>query len=310
MIAMSRAPLRISFAGGGTDAEPFCTMKGGCVVSATIARYVWVRMDSDGVGYSAYPPDAEYGNTAFVEKLVSHFKPVSLDVRVDAPRRSGLGGSGAFGVAITGCLNALNEKLTLHQIAELAYEVENEKIAGGRQDQFASAYGGINRIEFSDRVEVSRLKLKPETILSLEMSTFLVFTHPRYAGNVMEDEVRRVKENTGETIEALLTQKALANLTSLVLQMGDLVTFGKLLDEAWNTKKKQTPMATTELVEELYRRVKKAGALGAKCCGAGGGGYFAVFAPGKETKVCEAILSLGLTPEPVVLDWQGLKVWK
>lgn len=315
MITYSRAPMRISFAGGGTDVEPFCSLKGGCVVSATIARYVWVKMDNNKLGYSAYPPDIKKASTASIEKLAKHFKPVSLDVRLDAPHRSGLGGSGASGVATVGCLNSLNEDepLDLYQIAELAYKVEHEEMsyAGGKQDQVAAAFGGINYIEFGkDRVKVSRLELKPEPILALERSMFLVLTHPRSKDNVMVDEIRRVEQNIDETMKALDRQKELANEVRRVLRRGDLKTFGMLLDEAWRIKKKQTPLVTTERVDELYNRVKKAGALGGKISGAGGGGYFVVFALGNETRVCDAILSLGLTPEPVVLDWTGLKVWQ
>jgi len=315
MIAYSRAPMRISFCGGGSDAEPFCSMKGGCVVSCTIARYVWVKMDDSKKGYIAYPPDTSMDNVEFIKRLSSHFKPVLLDVRVDAPHRSGLGASGALGVATVGCLNTLNEDepLDLHQIAELACKVEREEMgfAGGRQDQYASSFGGLNYIEFGNsRVNVSRLELKPETILALERSSFLIFTHTRSRGNAMEDEIKRVEENTGETIKALEKQKELANEARRVLRRGDLVTFGELIDEAWQAKKKQTPLVTTELVEELYSRIKRAGALGGKISGAGGGGYFFVFAQGKETEVCDAILSLKLKPEPVVLDWTGLKVWQ
>jgi len=314
VIVYSRAPMRISFAGGGTDCEPFCSLRGGCVISGTIACYAWVKMDSNRREYSAYPLHAG-DSTMFIDKLAKHFKPVSLDVRVDAPHRSGLGGSGALGAATIGCLNTLNEEepLDLYQIAELAYKVEHEEMgfAGGKQDQYAACFGGINYIEFGqDRVKVSRLQLKPEIILALERATFLVLTHPRSHSNVMEDEIRRVERDASETIEALDKQKELANETRRVLRRGDLVSFGELLDEGWNIKKKQTPLVTTERVEELYTRVKKAGALGGKLCGAGGGGYFVVFALGKETKVCDAILSLNLTPEPVIFDWTGLKVWQ
>lgn len=306
--------MRISFAGGGTDCEPYCSLKGGCVVSCTIAHYAWVKMDSQRRGFSSHSLHAK-SETSFIEKLAKHFSPVALDVRVDAPPRSGLGASGALGVATIGCLNALNEDepLNLYQIAELACKVEHEEMnfAGGKQDQYASCFGGMNYIEFgNERVNISRLEIKPEIILALERSTFLIFTHKREVNNIMEDEISRVQKNLDETVKALDKQKELANEARRVLRRGDLLTFGELIEEAWQTKKRQTPLVTTEVVDELFLRVKKAGALGGKICGAGGGGYCVIFAPDRETEVCNAILSLNLTPETVIFDWTGLKVWR
>jgi len=272
-------------------------------------------MDSEQVGYEAYPSDATNRNTKFIDLLSGHFKPVLLEVRVDAPHRSGLGASGSLGVATIGCLNTLNtdNPMDLYQIAELAYSVEHDELgfAGGRQDQYASCFGGFNYIRFEgNKVSVSRLDIKPETLLSLEKSMFLVFTHPRSAGNVMEEEVSRVNANEDETLRALGEQRELANQVRKSLITDNLPLFGELMDSAWQIKKRQSPLVTNGLIDELYDRVKKAGALGGKLVGAGGGGYFVVFAPGVETKVCDAISSLNLRPETIILDWMGLKVWK
>ncbi len=314
MIVYSRAPLRVGFAGGGTDCEPYCSLRGGCVVSCTIARHSWVRMDTDGAGHCRRYPLYSSGDTRLIEAIASRFRPVSLDVRVDAQERSGLGGSGALGVATVGCLSALNEEepLDLAQMAELAYQVElGLGVPGGRQDQYAAAYGGLNYMEFgAGRVNVSRLQLKPETLLSLQRSMFLVFIHPRTDEKSIKDEIAGMEQGRADTVSALDRQKELANEMRRVLRRNDLAAFGGLLHEAWEAKRRQAPSASTPRIDEFYEAVRKAGALGGKLCGAGGGGYFMLFAPGKEAEVCEATLAQGLVPEPVLLDWEGLRVWR
>lgn len=314
MIVFSRAPLRVSLAGGGTDTEPFCSRHGGCVLSCAIAKYAWVRMDTEGSGHCTRYPLFASRDTRLIEAIAKRFRPVSLEVRVDARERSGLGGSGALGVATIGCLNMLNsdEPLDLDQIAELACQVELEdlRVPGGRQDQYIAAYGGLCYLQFGQgRVGVARLTLKPETLLSLQRSLFLVFIHPRTDEKVIKDEVASVEAGNKDTIAALDRQKELANEMRRVLRHDDLTAFGGLLHEAWSTKRRQSPSASTPRVDEFYEAVRKAGALGGKLVGAGGGGYFIVFAPGREGQVCEAILERGLIPEPVVFEPEGLRVW-
>lgn len=312
---MSRAPMRISFAGGGTDIDAFACRWGGCVVSITIARYVRARMEPGESRYSCYPVAQD--DTLFLEKMAAHFSPASLEVRVEAVPQSGLGASGALAVAVLGCLNTLkgDEPLALMQIVELAHRIESEEmgIAGGRQDPVASAFGGLNYIEFGDnRINVSRIEVKPEALLSLENSLILVFTQPRLgsSGDIMADEAKRLRDNDGTTLQSLMRQKELANDIRRTLRRGNLTDFGELLDEAWQVKKKQTPLTSNEFVDEIYEAGKKAGALGGKLSGAGGGGYLMFFAPGREGQVGEVMRHMGLTTETVTFDFQGLRVWQ
>lgn len=315
MRTYSRAPMRISFAGGGTDMDVFASGWGGCIVSTAIARYVRVRMETQERGYRCYPKPHDI---SLVEKIAAHFSPASLEVRVDTPyQQTGLGASGALGVAVLGCLNTLkgDEALSLQQIAELAHRVETEEvgIAGGKQDQYAACFGGMNYIEFgNNRVNVSKMEVKLETALSLENSLLLVFTQPRQdsSGNTMADEAKRIQGGDITTIQALMRQKELANEMRRALRRGDLTAFGELLDEAWQVKKKQTPLTSNQFIDEAYAVAKKAGALGGKLSGAGGGGYFLLFAPGREGQVAEAMSNMGLRAETLTFDWQGLKVWQ
>ena len=315
MILNSQAPMRISFAGGGTDISPFANKYGGAVVSATIVRYARVKITDKSTGYISYPIDQS--DASFIEKLASRFPPVSIELRVDAPPYSGLGASGAIGVAVLGCLNALkgDEPLNKNGIAELAYEIETQElgISGGRQDQYAAVYGGLNYMEFGDgRVNINPLEVSTKTLLSLQNSLLLVFTKPRSgsSGHIILDEKARVQSNDATTLRALFQQKELANEMRRVLRRGNLYEFGILLHKAWEVKKNQSPLTTNEYIDEIYDRALKAGALGGKIAGAGEGGYMLLFAPNSEGEVSEAMLDLGLITESVIFDNWGLRVWK
>jgi len=311
----SRAPLRLSFVGGGTDTDAFAFRYGGCVVSATIARYVRVKMKPGRREYASYP--LAQSDTSFLERLARRFPPVSLELRVDVPPRSGLGASGAIGVAVLGALNTLlqDEPLNPAEIINQAHRVETDElgIAGGRQDQIAALYGGLNYIEFGEsRFNRTPIEVKPETLLRLEESLVMVFVSSRkaHSGAPMEDELHRIRERDPEAISALLKQKELANEGRKYLRRGDVASFAEVVDEAWKAKKKQTPLTTTGFIDEVYDAGKRAGAIGGKISGAGGGGYFYFIAPDRAGPVGEAMIKLGLKPESVTFTLGGLRVWK
>ncbi len=312
---MSRAPCRLSFAGGGTDVDAFAYRYGGCVVSVAIARYARVTMEEPGNEIKSYP--LAQSDVVLIKKIAAHFTPVSLTVRVDAPPSSGLGASGALSVAVIGILNVLkgDEPLTPLQIADLAHRIEVDEmgVAGGRQDQLAAAFGGINYCEFGDnRVNVTPIEVPRETLHALESSLLMVFTRPRVmnSGSIMSSEAKRIEDGDGKTLLALSRQKEIANEMRRCLRHGLLNEFGMLLDYAWEIKKIQTPDATDQGIDDLYMKAKEAGALGGKISGSGGGGYMTLFAPGKEGEVGEAVLSMGFRPETVKLDMEGLKIWQ
>lgn len=315
MTVYARAPLRLSFCGGGTDLDVFASRYGGHVVSATIARYVRVAMEPGERRYTSYP--LAQSDVSFLEKLGRRFPPASLELSVDAPPHSGLGASGAIGVAVLGALNTMknpHDRMSLMDMANLAHEIEVEELGvhGGRQDQVATAYGAMNHIEFADKkISVSPLEVSEETILNVENSLVLVFIEPRAgtSGTVMAEELRRVLEGDPVTIAALLRQKELAEEAGECLERGDLEALGAILDEAWAVKKKQVPLTTTPFIDRVYEAGKEAGALGGKISGAGGGGYFYFLAPGKVGPVAEALMHIGLTPETITFDMHGLRVW-
>lgn len=312
MEILSRCPLRISFAGGGSDVDAFAHHFGGCVTSAAITRYVTVKASEGGGDFISYPIDET--DITYLKKLAISCPGVSLESRLDVPPQSGLGASGALGVAALGGLITLHEEsLNRDEIARVAHLAEIAMgTPAGRQDYYPALYGGINEITFSDDgVIVKPLKLSPGVILTLESSLILVFIHPRRGSSlkVMSDEIKRVEKREPEVIEALQKQAQLAKEAAQALLNGRMMDFGEILHESWETKKKQTPLATNEVIDAVYEVSRKAGALGGKLAGAGGGGYLFLFAPGKEGEVAERLRAIGLRPENVSFDFGGLKTW-
>jgi D-glycero-alpha-D-manno-heptose-7-phosphate kinase len=307
-VVSSRAPLRVSFAGGGTDIREFAMQHGGAVVSMAITKYARCRTTQDGVGFTCYPLDeAEPG---YLARLAQLYPPACIETRLDVPPRSGLGASGALGVALLGCLEG--EARHKHNMAVMAYEAELQMGPTGCQDHFSAAYGSVNLMEFQGlQVRITPLSLSAETVLSLESSTILVMIHGRMGSSyrVLTAEVSRIFQGDPSTLTALQMQRRMAYEIADALQAGDMSAFGHLLDEAWRAKKQQSPECTNEVIDAVYELAKKAGALGGKLSGAGGGGHMLLFAPGKEGPVAEALRAVGLRPENVTIDWKGLRVW-
>lgn len=161
------------------------------------------------------------------------------------------------------------------------------------------------------RYKVSPIGVAPETIRDLEASLILVFLHPRLSdsGSVQADEVELIRRGDPKTIAALKWQKELANEARRILRHWEPQAFGGLLDEAWRVKKEQSPHVTNSFVDEVYEKARKLGALGGKLCGAGGGGYMMLFAPGAEGPVIEGLKGMGLHPESVSFTEKGLEIW-
>ena len=319
MTVYARAPLRISFSGGGSDTAAYSSRHGGLVLSSTIARYATVMAEVGSDVCLSYPQDeADPLFLATLSRARSDpgGKIVGLVSRLDAPPRSGLGASGALGVAALGCMRRVLGVLafSLTDVAEEAYRVETREMgnAAGRQDQYAAAYGGINLMTFEgEKTTVTRQRLRPETVLALESSLVLVYLHPRAgaSGKIMAEENERVLRGDPQMLDALMHQKVLAFEMARALRSGDLVLFGQMLDQAWEMKKRQALGVTNDVVDGVYSLARKAGALGGKLCGAGGGGYMVLFAPDKAGPVSDTLRVVGLRPENCVFDFRGLQTW-
>lgn len=332
----SRAPLRVSFAGGGTDVAPFPEREGGLVLSATINRYAHgmlrpredsrIRVESLDLGvaleYGAgeQPRSSDAGLelvTAAIAKVANLDEPRGVDVflRSSAPPGSGLGGSSALMVSLIGLLRDLHRlALTDYEIAELACELERVDLGlkGGLQDQYAATFGGFNFIEFgAEQVIVNPLRIKDHVRLELEENLVLCFTGVTRAGDrIIEDQTSRYEAADDEALDGLRRQKDLAVAMKDALLRGRLDDFGDLLGTAWEYKKRMSPRISTPTIDEAYAEALAAGARGGKVTGAGGGGFMLFYCrPGKRHLVAERLARLGLEESEFAFDQDGLRTW-
>jgi D-glycero-alpha-D-manno-heptose-7-phosphate kinase len=331
-IIRSRAPLRISFCGGGTDVPPYPERYGGCVLSCTIDKYAYVSARSREPGlltrvhsvdldriveFSAAEPGGLSTDNRLAEAIIRRFGAVALDsyMHCDAPPGSGLGSSSAMLVALAAALARFQKlELSPDDIAELALLVERKDlgIVGGMQDQYATTYGGFNFIEFTrDGVLVHPLRLTDETRDELHYHLILCYTGAtRFSSSILAEQTGNVESREDGVLDALAALKDLTLEMRRVLLRGKVNDFGALLDVAWNLKRRLASGISNPGIEELYDRAKKAGAIGGKILGAGGGGFLLIFAPFmRRQPVREALESAGGRIVDFQFDDRGARTW-
>lgn len=317
----SRAPLRMSLAGGGTDVPPYPSMFGGAVISMTINRYAWcsiTRANSDEIvvrsidlnqtaTFTSSTTPVFDGNLDLVKAIFGRLNVIDphglrIVLETDAPPGSGLGSSSALVVAAIAALSryyGLN--LTPYEIAKVAYVVEREDIgiAGGMQDQYSASYGGFNLIEFheNDVVEVMPLRLSEAMRCELEAHLLLCFTgSTRSSGGILERQIQNVVNSEISTMNSLHELKGLTTTMRKALHAEDLPTLASLLDDAWNRKKLLTTGISDPHLDSIYETAKHHGALGGKLLGAGGGGYFMFLTePERREELSHVLEPLGVT---------------
>lgn len=302
MIIRARAPLRVSFGGGGTDVEPFCVEKGGIILGSTINKYAYCSIipkeTNDITVHSLdfdmtvkYNKNDTYKYDGKLDLVKAALNSMNINqgcdvyLQCDAPAGSGLGTSSTVMVALIAALAKWQGiYLDAYELADLAYHVEREElgIAGGYQDQYAATFGGFNFIEFHGRnkVVVNPLRIKKDFINELQYNLLLCYTgNIHVSANLINDQVKNYKSNNQEVIDALLEVKALGYAMKDELLKGNLNSFGKLLDYGWQCKKKTSSKISNPNIDELYNEAIKAGALGGKLLGAGAGGYLLIYCP-------------------------------
>lgn len=331
----SRAPVRIGFAGGGTDLSPYCDVHGGQIVNATINQYAWgtlsFRDDAsifiNSLNYrqaSTYPSLAallEGEKRDIPHLIVRHFKDTlgergfNFTLGSDVPPRSGLGSSASVFVAGIALFNhyAMHNAMTPYEIADLALHLERNELKnlGGKQDQYAASFGGFNFMEFKDRgqVLVSALRLPHQMFASLENRTLLAFTGGRAQMDVLTDQIERSK--SGASKEALDQTKFFAGKARELLLKGRIDDFGRLLDAAWHEKKKFSALVSNSHIDVMYATAIANGAIGGKLCGAGGGGHmFFVCKEQSRYVVQEALEKVGARIVPFSFVTEGVVTWE
>jgi D-glycero-alpha-D-manno-heptose-7-phosphate kinase len=324
------APLRISFAGGGTDVPPYPSSHGGAVLSATIARcasaQVRVRADHDYhvesldlMARAAFARDELVfdGYLDLVKAVLRDLAPehgLDLTLATDAPPGSGLGSSSALVVAMLAAVGAVSGRSWVApELAWRAYQVERVdlKIEGGMQDQYAAAFGGLNLIEFhgDDNVDVRPLPVAPAMIEELERSLLLAWSgHSRTDAGILRRQVDGVLGGSARSMESLAAIKALAVAMGEALRRGDLAAFAEGLHEGWRQKRRLAAGITNARLDELYAVGRQAGAAGGKVLGAGGGGFLLFAAPpGHRDRVAAALEASGAPCSSVEFDFRGVR---
>ena len=314
---IARAPVRISFAGGGTDLPAYYEQYGGCVVSTSIDKYFYVFLQaspaptlqitsSDYQTFYRHVPEQDLfwdGDLSLPRAILHHFdvtRGVSMFLASEIPPGTGLGSSSTVTVAIVKAITtAKGLKLPPQDIAELASYIEIEKLGMpiGKQDQYAAAFGGLNRIDFSDtHTTVTPLKLPGKVLAKLEAHLMLFFTGgTRAASDILRQQKASSLSQDPRVMNALHDVKALAYQVHALLERGDVEALGDILHESWERKKRFASNVSNARLDNLYALARTHGARGGKIAGAGGGGFLMLFcAPDYQDAVTLALENEGL----------------
>jgi len=338
MIIRSKAPLRLGLAGGGTDVAPYSELYGGAILNATISMYAFANLipTNDGkIVFHAVDKKERYElnsvlnleidgkldlHKGIYNRIVKDFtqQPLSFELStfVDAPAGSGLGTSSTLVVAILGAFAEwLHLPLGEYDLAKLAYEIERVdlKMAGGKQDQYAATFGGVNFMEFynTNKVIVNPLRIKEIYLDELAHNLVLYYTETsRLSSKIIEAQSKNVNDKNAKTIEAMHKLKEQAVMMKEALLKGELDKIGENLNFGWQYKKQMAKGITNPLIDNIYDTAIKHGASGGKISGAGGGGFMFFYCPGNTRfDVIDALLTFGGQAKRYEFVSHGLKTW-
>jgi len=337
MIIRSKAPLRLGLAGGGSDVSPYSDLYGGLVLNATInlSAYCTIEtLEGETVVVDAYDADTHvtcpFGPVlegapdlirGVYARIVKDFGPVpgafSITTYNDAPAGSGLGTSSTMVVCILKCFAEwMNLPLGDYEIARLAYEIERKDLAlaGGKQDQYAAAFGGFNYMEFlpDDIVIVNPLKIKGWIVDELESSMVLYYTgRSRSSAAIISEQQKNTSSGNATAIEAMHRIKQSSKDMKFALLKGDMAEFGRILGQAWEDKKKMAGAITNPVIQEAFDTALGAGAVAGKVSGAGGGGFMMLMVPpARKMAVVQALSRLPGQVMPFQFTERGAHAWR
>ena len=331
VFARAKSPVRISFGGGGSDLTHYFSADIGAVINTTISIYshatLRIRQDEKIVINSldleksltaknlkdAIKPQEKFGLIQALLKTISPVFGFELDVNSDFPIGSGLGGSAVVAAAILGCFNQFRQdRWDHHELAELAYQAERlyHGIEGGWQDQYATVFGGFNFMEFKmDQNVVHPLRIHDDILLELEESLILCNTGISHnSGSIHKNQRREMKQK--EIKKHVQANVALCFEMRNQLLRGELLRFGKSLNQAWNNKKKLSSEISNNDLDLIYKNALKNGAIGGKLLGAGGGGFYIFYTPpSSKHELIEFLNESQLEIRPFRFEKEGLRSW-
>lgn len=337
MLYRSKAPLRIGLAGGGTDVSPYSDEFGGAVLNATVSLYANATIEpleknkiileaidrNETQEFDFLKPLELNGSLDLLKGIYNRIQKdygvkqgFRLSTYVDAPAGSGLGTSSTLVVAIIG---AFAEMLRLpmgeYDMAHYAYEIERNdlRLAGGKQDQYAATFGGVNFMEFekNDKVIVNPLRIRQEYLFELENNLLLYYTSTtRESAEIIKKQSSNVTNKNNSSIEAMHQLKEQARQMKEALLKGKLHEIGDILNFGFNQKRLMAEGINNELIDNIYETALKAGATGGKISGAGGGGFMIFYCPGNtKYKVIDSLKKFGGEYRNYQFVKHGLKTW-
>jgi D-glycero-alpha-D-manno-heptose-7-phosphate kinase len=322
---VSRAPVRFSLGGGGTDLPSYSSLHGGFLVAAAIDKYVYVSAnrrfyDSIRLAYSkteTVNSVDQIDHRIFREalRLSEITEGIELTSVADVPPNSGLGSSSTFTVALLNALHTYkHEFVSSQQLAEEACRIEIEilKEPIGKQDQYIAAYGGVTAFTFNTdgTVDVERVAIRPEVLDELQSNLLIFYSGvERQAATVLSLQAQNIRSNQDQAVERMHRIKELGYETRRILERGDIDSYGELLHEHWTNKKKLASNMSDPAIDEHYAAARAAGAIGGKLMGAGGGGFFMFYtAPADRRRVYAALTARGLRPLRFQFDTSGARI--
>jgi D-glycero-alpha-D-manno-heptose-7-phosphate kinase len=324
--------LRLGIAGGGTDVAPYSDEKGGAVLNTTIDKFAyctirprdndWVTVNSLDYGLvEEWPLDErplKYGgNFDLIKAVTNHFdikQGFDMFIHTDAPVGSGLGGSSTVIVCILGAMSEwLGVPMTQYEIAHLAYHLEREELGlkGGKQDQYAAAFGGFNYIEFKkEDVIVTPLRVRKDILHELHYSMLLCYTgKTRESANIIDSQVSNYRNGQNEA--ALDAAKRLAEEAKDALLRGEIRRLGEILNQSWKQKKQFSNSISNEYIDSMYDVALGNGAIGGKISGAGGGGFmFFLCEYDRKHLVARELGRMGAITSDFNFEKDGLQTWR
>jgi D-glycero-alpha-D-manno-heptose-7-phosphate kinase len=322
---VSRAPVRFSLGGGGTDLLSYSREHGGFLVAAAIDKFVFVSVarrfyDNIRLAYSKLEmvdsiDQIEHRIFREALRFAGLGKGLDLNSVADVPANSGLGSSSTFTVALLNGLHAFKRNFVpIEQLAHEACHIEIDVLKEpiGKQDQYIAAYGGITAFTFNKdgSVETERLPIQDSIIDELEANLLIFYSGvERSASVVLAEQGQKIQQNKDQALERMHRIKALGYDTKKLLLDGNIDTYGELLHEHWTNKRKLASKMTDSVIDEHYEAARKAGAIGGKLMGAGGGGFFMFYVRSPDRRrVYETLAARGLRPMRFRFDFDGARI--
>jgi D-glycero-alpha-D-manno-heptose-7-phosphate kinase len=334
----ARAPLRLGLAGGGTDLSPYCDEHGGAILNATIGRYAYAHLSfrrDHQLCFSAHDVEQEdlmplsaqlpldrglllhraVHNRMVRDHLRGRLHAINVTTTVDAPPGSGLGASSALVVALVEAYRAaFNLPLGRYDVARLAFEIEriDLALAGGRQDQYAAAFGGVNFMEFlpGDRVIVNPLRVSDAYVSEFESSLIVCFTGESRASAVIQDQVKAATEHDPAALQAMHQLKADAVDMKQALLSGNVRHVAEILNRSWQAKRQTSKAVSNSRIDEIFKLGLDNGAVAGKVSGAGGGGFLMFMTdPEQRYRLVSALNAKGTIASSVQFTEGGVESW-